>query len=362
MFVCSENLPGGAQRVMTSLANEFSRRGINTYFITFDGVSDFYPLDPEVRVIRLNAGRRKSKLKRRLILPYSWSVRIVKMCAHMRKIRPDVVIPFLLIPAILALACCKILHAPIVGSERNDPSVLSKFRKLILRSVYSRMDGFVAQSDVMKAYAERHYGLKNTVTIPNPLSSSQIAPPASEKKNVILTVGKLMEQKNHALLIDAFTKIHTKYPDYQVHIYHGEDTLRQELETKIRQNGMEDKILLCGVEIDAIKKHNYAKLFVLPSDYEGYPNVLVEAMANGIASISTDFASGSARDIIQNGVNGILVPTKDVDALAKAMDNVLGDDNLRRRLETNGRDIFAKTEISVIADKWLDYLRTIVSQ
>lgn len=359
VFVSPKNTSGGAERVMTTLANEFSKKLYEVIFITFDEKSNFYKISNNVKVCRLNAGTDKySKLVKIFLLPIIEFKRYVKLKKILRIEKPNCLVSFLFTSNIFSTMMCKKLNIPVILSERNDPNSYGKLKRKIMKHFYSKANGFVCQSSKMKDYAERNYKLDNVIYIPNPLTENQISKNIVEKKDKIITVGRLIEQKNQKLLINAFANIHNKFKNYKLYIY-GEGEKRIELENYIKRLKLEKYVFLPGVEKDVLKNNSDSKLFVLPSSWEGYPNVLVEAMANGICSISSNFDSGSALDIINNGINGFLFENGNEKELTKIMESLLLDESKICEVAIKGKEIYKKINVNKIIKMWNKYIEEV---
>ena len=360
IFISPKNTSGGAERVMVTIANQFSKKLYDVIFVTFDSSSNFYPVDKNVKIERLNVGTEQySKVLKYFLLPYIEIKRYFKLKKLISKEKPNCVISFLFTSNILSTIACRKLNVPIILSERNDPFRYGKIKRFIMRIFYSKANGFVCQSSKMKDYAEKNYSLNNVVYIPNPLNEGQISTESVKKQDKIITVGRLIDQKNQRLLIDAFSEIHDEFSTFQLYIY-GDGEKRKELEQQIKDLKLESFVFLPGVEKEVLSHNRDAKLFVLSSDWEGYPNVLIEAMANGICSISSDFATGSARDIIKNGVNGYLFQVGDKEELVEIMKRLLRDERKMSTVAEEGRKIYNKLEIKNIIEEWLDYIEMIM--
>ena len=143
-------------------------------------------------------------------------------------------------------------------------------------------------------------------------------------------MGRLARQKGFDLLIEAFSRIANRQPQWSVKIL-GEGPARASLKRLIAEKGLTGRVVLAGWEPDPVFVLKQSDLFVLSSRFEGFPNALLEAMACGLPSISFDCPSGPA-EIIRDTIDGLLVPAEDVVALANTMDRVLGDELLRQRL------------------------------
>lgn len=166
----------------------------------------------------------------------------------------------------------------------------------------------------------------------------------------MLGVGRLHEQKGFADLISAFVKALGDRQDWDLFLV-GEGELRPELERLARESGAGDRIHLPGRTGDIAPWYSRADLFVLSSLTEGFPNVLLEAMASGTAVISTNCDFGPA-DIIRDGVDGCLVPVGDVDALAACVRALADDPSKRVRLGLRAAEVLARFDVSVITATW----------
>lgn len=352
VLLAPSNVAGGAERVLTSLANQFATKEIETWFIQFDVDSQFYSLDKSVHKIALgiNAGNRKGLKKWVLFPKYFFSLR-----KSLKEIKPDIVISFLFLTNIVGMISCKSLSIPIILSERNDPSEYSKKIKIVMKFVYPWANGFVCQSVVVKEYLKRYYGIKNAVVIANPLNDVQVGESKKEKKDIVLAMGRFVAQKNFGFLIDAFADVAKEFPSYSLMIF-GEGVLRKELEEQVKKYNLEERIKLPGTMKNAIKLNNDAKVFVLSSKFEGYPNVLAEAMANGIICIAADVASGTVRELITHGENGFIYPVDDKRKLVELLKTVMSSQVDVCRISEKATMLYEKINIEKIADEWIKYI------
>jgi glycosyltransferase involved in cell wall biosynthesis len=167
--------------------------------------------------------------------------------------------------------------------------------------------------------------------------------------SLILTVGNLKDAKNHILLINAFSLL---APDSDATLYIlGEGALRGELEQLVIQHGLQGRVLLPGFQVDTGPWYRRADLFVLSSKYEGFGNVIVEALEHGVPVVSTDCPSGP-REILCDGKYGRLVPVGDAAALAEAMQAALSESPDRDSLRARARDF----SVEKIAAEYLDVM------
>lgn len=344
---------------MSVMANYWAERGEDITLITLSSQStDWYKLDHRVKRVGLGAlssSAHTSQAIRRNV------ERIIRLRRALRRAHPDVVISFLDTTNLLTLMASWGLGIPVVVSERNDPREYSiGLAWSVLRSMlYRYADTVVVQSCAIRDWVLRLPGIRATHVIPNPLSpisngSKQASRPHAST-HAIIAMGRLVRQKGFDILIEAFSRCATKHPDWSLVIL-GEGPERGSLQILAASLGITDRVHLVGQVREPAAILKGADLFVLSSRYEGFPNALVEAMACQLPVVSTDCSSGGPRDIIRDGVDGILVPPKDVMALASAMDRLMMDDGQRQRLGRRAGDVVERFSINTVMKLWDDLL------
>jgi len=186
---------------------------------------------------------------------------------------------------------------------------------------------------------------------PNPFESSNAA-------RHVVAVGRLVRQKGFDLLVRAYSKVAEEHPDWNLWVF-GEGPERSRLESLAEDLGTGTRIRFPGWSDRIFAAYRHADLFVLSSRYEGFGNVIIEAMAAGLPVIVTDCPSGPA-EIVRDGEDGLLVPAEDVDALADAMGRLMSDAADRDRLA--GRAIRAADRFGLdpALDRWERVLRRVV--
>lgn len=347
---------GGAERVACNLANHLCQHGYNINMLNVSEVEKAYPLDNRVKVHYL------LKVNERKNIIYNT---ILRFCRYVKFVffqQTDVFVVFLPFTINLTLSTKFLTNAKIIAAERANPddyplSVQSKLKKNAKKA-----DGWVFQTINQKKWYEPYIAGVASKVIPNAINTDFIRPIyKGGRRKEIVTSGRLTEQKNHKLLIHAFSRITNQFPDYRLVIY-GEGPLKNELQNLINSLGLSEKIYMPGYTTDIGNKIKDASLFVLSSDFEGMPNALMEAMALGVPCISTDCSGGGARFLIENGKNGILIPPKDENSMVDAMISVLSNSKLASSFGIEGHKICESLAPDLIYGEWESYIKYIVSK
>jgi len=250
-----------------------------------------------------------------------------------------------------------------VVSERNSPAHFSGkwITKVLSRWLMKQADGFVFQTKQARDFYGGKIAERSTI-IHNPICeiSEDLFQPIFDRKKVIVSVGRLNKQKNHAMLVKAFSEVLKEYPDYTLKIY-GDGKERENLERLIAITGLSDKVFLLGTQSDIHKAIVDAAMFVMSSDFEGMPNALMEAMALGLPCISTDCPCGGPAELIKNGKNGLLVPVGDIVALSYAMNRILSDISYSAILGEKAKEIVESHSQDKICQHWLEYFQILLN-
>ncbi len=339
---------GGAQKIITYVANHYySITGNPTYIISFVDTQRFIQPISEIKTETLGFVEESGHLsflkavkKLRAILIKN---QIQTVCAFM---------PFQVKAAILATIG---LGIKVVGSERDNPYRLSKQQLKINELFYNRCDIVVFQTDI----ARECFGEKvrrKAVVIPNPyIKTTEEIDFAKKRNNHIIGVGRLRKIKGFDYLIRAFSKLHKIHSEYSLHIY-GEGEEREELQQMIKHYGLEDSIILHGVVKDVFNVESDASIFVLPSRDEGIPNVMIEAMAEGIPVIAFDCMPGGPRMLLDGGKYGQLVPVGDMEGLFNSMIKYIEDKQYASDVSIAAYRSLKRFDDEIIAGKWVEVL------
>ena len=296
---------GGAERVMVNLAKYFSDIGYETILVTSFIDTWEYKIEGNVKRLTLEENEiKQGKIKRNFS-------RIIKLRDILKKEKPDVAVSFMAEPNFRLLVASLGLNVKTIVSVRNDPNkeYAGKIGKFVGKWILPIADGCVFQTKEAQEWFPERLQRKSTIIF-NAVKEEFFHIERTPMVGEIVACGRLVSQKNHKLLIDAFAEVVKEHPYARLKIY-GEGSLRDVLQEQIDKLNLHDKAFLMGATNDVAKALQTADLFVLSSDYEGMPNALMEAMAAGVPCISTDCPCGGPRSLIENKINGYIISLND---------------------------------------------------
>ncbi len=312
---------GGAERVCCLLASELAET-CDVFVAYLNETELSYPLDERCRTILIP---NKNYRRWNVFYPLMKLFHAVSFCRKLKKEnRIDAAVSFL-----LSMNTVNVLshdRERVICSERCNPKKWEPEKFPLTRYLYWRADHVVFQTERVKNLYGRYVRGHSSV-IRNPVGLTLRAD--RERSRRIVTMGRLVEQKNHAMLIRAFAGLDCIVPGYTLWIY-GEGELLPQLRALAQEQGVEEKVFFPGNRPDVHEQIQDVRMFVLSSRFEGLSNSLLECMRMGIACISTD-CEGSD-EVLRDGENGLLVPVGDEQALTKAMIRLADDDDLCAKL------------------------------
>lgn len=312
---------GGAERVVANLANQFSEDNNEVIVITSIRHEREYALSEQVKRYNLEEKEIGGRLKKNIL-------RISKLRKIVKNEKIDILISFMAEPNYRAIIATLGLKTKCLISVRNDPNkeYAGRIGTLLAKHLLPLADGCVFQTEEAQAWFPLKLQKKSTI-IPNAVKEEFFHIKRERTPGLIVTCGRLTGQKNHALLINAFCQLASDFPEVLLQIY-GEGELHGQLQMLIDSTQYSDRITLMGATNNVPEVLSKADIFVLSSNYEGMPNALMEAMAAGVACISTDCPCGGAKMLLDSNKYRMLVPIKDMSALADAMKQYLNDSQL----------------------------------
>ena len=251
------------------------------------------------------------------------------------------------------------LHIPVIVSVRSNPAreYPDKVTKLLANVLFRRAAGVVLQTQQAKEFFSKAVQ-KKAVVLPNSLSGQFLQMEyIDERKKEIVWVGRMDSNKNPVMLLRAFGNIAEKYPDWILK-YIGDGPLMEELKELSHNEKCVEQICFTGRMEDVAGAIRPASIFVLTSKQEGMPNALMESMVSGLAVVSTDCPCGGPAELIEDGMNGILISVDDEKALAEALDKLLSDEEYRNRLGENAKELIDKVHPEIVNRQWLSYIES----
>lgn len=352
LFYINSIHEGGAERVMVNLAEYFADENVEVVLLTSYRDRWEYPLSSNVKHLTMEETEKKqSRVMRNLC-------RIWKLRKACKVEKPDLVVSFMAEPNFRAICATRGLRVKTLVSVRNDPKreYSGKIGALVGKMMLPMADGCVFQTEEAKAWFPKRLQRKSCI-IYNAVRKDFYEIKREPICGRIVTCGRLEKQKNHSVLINAFAKIACDYPESQLLIY-GDGSLKENLQQQINLLDMGERILLMGTTNDVGSVLGNADVFVLSSDYEGMPNALMEALAVGVPSISTDCPCGGPRMLIHHKKNGEIVPVGDEEALSRALCKLLSDKSYASKLGENAKAEARQYYPTKVFKQWWDYIES----
>jgi len=347
LFVIPTMQQGGAERVVSIMANYWAQKGYGISVISFDDQASYYPLLPTVKYYNLNSTTNGFG-------PLNFVVNNIKRTFNYlrlaKKIGPDVVVSFTDNANVYCVLYNFFARRKLVITQRNNPDyiTLPSVIKKLPRLIYKYADVMVLQCEATKAIYERQRVKlpPKTEVIYNMIKTDYQEPSANEKReNIVLAVGRIENrQKQFDRLVEMFAA--TGNSIWQLHIA-GDGPNLPDLKARVMKAGLQDRVILHGSIKNIMPFYSKAKIFALTSLFEGQPNALIEAMVNGCACISYDCPTGPA-EIIDNSVNGILVKLNDEPEFMKQLAGMMNDEAAIKKFSAEAvkvKSIFDETRI-----------------
>jgi GalNAc-alpha-(1->4)-GalNAc-alpha-(1->3)-diNAcBac-PP-undecaprenol alpha-1,4-N-acetyl-D-galactosaminyltransferase len=348
-FIIPNLEAGGAERAAVTLAHKFTIKN-DVFLLVLNKTKVMYTIDPHIQI---------QFLREHYIPSRNWFMALKSNFLFVKKIirtakdnQIDILIGFTTTGNILCVLSSLFLKTASFISERNNPEVtqLPFFRKLCTRILYPFANALIVQTDFSKNYFQNFLKPQKIQVIPNPIDENLLSKREEYKnrENVILTVGRLDDNKNQKLLLEAFANLNTK--NWKLIIV-GDGVLKTEYQILAKNLGISDKVDFIGTVNDIENYYNRAKLFVFTSQSEGFPNALLEALSFGIPCISSDCNSGPS-EMIQHKENGFLFETNNQKQLEKQMIELMENETLRLKLSKNAIQTTTKYNASEIYKQW----------
>lgn len=359
-FVISSLGAGGAELVLTTLANHWAGHGWDISIISLNGGDEtpFFQLHPAIQSSGLGLMSDSSGFSAAVSgnLKRVWALR-----RTIRTNNPQVVISFMDITNILTLLATRGMRVPVVISEHTNPArhVLRPPWNTLRRWIYPWANRLTLLFSGIECFfpARMHEHIR---IIPNPIlppPESGVQPPMPGRQNLV-AVGRLELAKGFDLLLAAFAAVAPSYPMWGVVVL-GEGPQHFELQAQVEEYGLTSRVLFTGQVNNPYDYYRAADLFVLSSRYEGFPMALCEAMSVGLPVVAAR-ASGGVETIVRDGVDGLLVSLEDVAALASALDALMSSPDRRAEMGRQARTITTRFDLQSVSAMWENMLAELV--
>ena len=353
VFYTASLAKGGAQRVIVNLAESLVQKGYAVTIVTTMQGEQEYTISSKIHRIYSDITEEEVTSNR----VKNFVARFTKLRKIWKQEQADVVVAFIGKNNFMAVATAMGLKIPVITSVRGEPTeeYYNGVLRFLSKTLMGLSSGIILQtSDAMEYFPK--WMQKKSVILSNPLNPDFIDNYyEGEREPEIVSVGRLDSNKNQKLIIDAFLQIADKFPEIRLTLYgDGED--RESLKKYIKSSGYESRISLPGAIKNVKERIRKSKVFVLSSNTEGMPNCLMEAMALGIPSISTDCPCGGPRMLMEGKENGILVPVAEVEPMAKAMEALLSDGKLWEKYSRNAYGLTSQLHPDKVNKEWEEYL------
>lgn len=348
VFITATLTSGGSERVMSILANKLEERGHAVTIVCLNQRIVFYTVDPNVKILFAEDYCGGNILKK-----MSW------LRKYVSQNRPDVVIPFMVAVYCVTILSLMGIHVPIISSERNDPRYTSFTRKLLRWILLPFTSHFVVQTQLIYNYFPSFIRKKTTI-IYNPVTDKVFSQSQVQKRErTIISIGKFHKQKNQRMLINAFARVSQEFPDYKLVIW-GDGPLRSSLEKQINSYQLQERILLPGKSSDITTELGRAALFCFTSDFEGLSNAMLEAVCVGLPVLTTNVSGAS--DLVEDNVNGFIVPVGDTDAFVSRLRILLRNDQLLSQMGEESKKKRVLFDVNTITDQWERLISEVVKK
>ncbi len=346
---------GGAQRVMTTVANGLAGRGHAVTLYTLSSGDPFFPVNPEVQVNCLGGITPEGSGRAARAAAFLARIRLIRR-AIVRD-NPDAALSFISEMNVMTLLAVIGTGVPVAVSERSYPPMMkvSPLYSTLRRLFYPAAAAVVVQTKVAAEWARPWLRKGKVHVLPNPVSRPAVGVRAVDEdwpagRKIIFSMGRLSREKGFDLLIEAFSMIGEKHREWVLLIL-GEGGEEEMLAKMAKEKDCEGRVFVRPARKDVGALLKAAALYALPSRFEGFPNALCEAMAAGVPVVAFDCPAGPG-EIVRDGVDGLLVNPGDIRGLADSLDRLMSDSGLRDELSRNAVAVAERFSSSKIVERW----------
>jgi glycosyltransferase involved in cell wall biosynthesis len=344
---------GGAGKQLALTANALSNKGHLVEIYSYFGGPLEHKLSANVHYIPQNP-IPQNKLTEYILSP-------INIRRQIKKSRPNIVISWRCNAGCFTRLASIGLNVKIVFSERTDPYTETSLALKISSWICGFSSGGVFQLEKVRQYYKRLYN--KSIVIHNPIDENiktLNAIPYNDRSKKIVHVGRMMlPHKRQDVMLEAFRIFLEHNSDYELHFY-GDGRDFDDVKKMAVEKSVSNNVVFHGAINGIPENIKDAKILVLTSDYEGIPNVILEAFASDVPVVSTDCSPGGARLLLGNDENGLLAPIGDAKKIAMQMQHIVDDEKLAQIFISKGRAKLNDFRPETIFTKWEEYLKSVV--
>lgn len=352
LFVIRDMVVGGAGKQLALTANALVQQGHEVSIYTYFGGPCQHKLDRSINYIE------QKPIPNSKIKEYLFSIFHIRK--QMKIVKPDIVISWRCNAGCFTVLAAVGLPLKTVFSERTDPYTETSLALKISSWICNFSDGGVFQLEKVREYYKRLY--KKSTVIPNPINKNIIISnptPYDKRLKKIVHVGRMeISQKRQDVMLNAFEIFVKQHPDYTLHFY-GDGRDFNKVKLLAAEKNLLNNVIFHGDIPNITNVVQDAKMLVLTSDYEGIPNVILEAFAIGVPVVSTNCSPGGAKLLLGNNRNGLLADIGNFQEIAFLMHQIISEKHLAEKIIANGLAKLKEFSTDVIFAKWNDYLTKI---
>ncbi|MBT8266886.1 MAG: glycosyltransferase family 4 protein [Bacteroidia bacterium] len=348
--------PGGAERVLTTLANNFSRT-YNIFIITLIKSEPFYYLDPNIKVIHCQEEINNTHL----FASIRTNINLIFIIRKLFKTHLiHLSISFMTTSNVINCIASRLNGTKCLISERSNPYIYkhNRFWKMLIKLTYAKSERLIVQSQLIKNYYHTYMNSDKVSIFPNPIAPDLIKAKNSltDKENIILNVGRLDENKAQDLLIRAFSNINNS--NWKL-IFVGDGPLKEAYKKLVNSLNLNEKVMFTGNISNISDYYNKSKIFAFTSVSEGFPNALVEAMYYELPCVSTDCPTGPS-EIIVDDKNGFLIEVGNQSQLESKLRLLINNEPLRLKLGKEAYLSVKSFELENVNSQWNNLITSVL--